>query len=103
MTIGARIKRPITIGALALLLLLVGIAVLRPNTAAASRFCGTFQETGLLTKVQVYGNRYIACGRAVHVMKRQFSGDTPAGWSCVGPQTGYAKCTKGRRRVVAHF
>ena len=82
----------------------LGAALLvHPEQASASRFCGTFHESGLLSKVQIYGNRFIRCGRAVKVMKRRFNGHTPAGWSCVGPQTGYAKCTKGRRRVVAHF
>jgi hypothetical protein len=100
---GARIRRRITITAITLALLILGVAMRSPQHAVASRFCGTFQEAGLLTKVQVYANRYLACGRAIRVMKRRFNGDTPAGWSCVGPQTGYAKCAKGRRRVVAHF
>jgi hypothetical protein len=84
-------------------LLIGGIALFQPQPASASRFCGTFHKAGLLTEVQVYANRYIGCGRAIRVMKRRFNGDTPPGWSCIGPQTGYAKCTKARKRVVAHF
>lgn len=84
-------------------ILIAGLSLVRPRSANASRFCDTFREPSLLTQVQVYANRYVSCDRAVRVMKRRFDGDTPAGWSCVGPQTGYAKCTKGRKRVVAHF
>jgi hypothetical protein len=89
--------------AVVLVLLALGFfTLLRAQPAAASRFCGTFHEAGLLTTVQVYGNHYVGCDQAVNVMKRRFNGDSPSGWSCIGPQTGYAKCTKARKRV-AHF
>jgi hypothetical protein len=96
-------RTAIPIAVLALALLLGGIALVRPQAASASRFCDTFREPGLLTNVQVYANRYVGCDQAVRVMKRRFNGDTPSGWHCIGPQTGYAKCTKARKRVVAHF
>jgi hypothetical protein len=92
-----------TFGSLLIALTLWTCAALAPGTAAATRFCDTFHEPGLLTSVQVYGNHFVACAQAVRVMKRRFNGDTPSGWSCIGPQTGYAKCTKDRKRVVAHF
>jgi hypothetical protein len=80
-----------------------GIGALGAPPASASHFCGKFHESGLLTTVQVYANRYIGCDRATQVMKSRFNGHTPAGWHCVGPQTGYALCTKARKRVSAHF
>src|SRR2546423_13951539 len=79
----------------------VGLA--QPRKAEASHFCGKFHEPGLLTTVQVYANRFVSCDRAVAVMKRRFNGDTAPGWHCIGPQTGYALCTKDRKRVSAHF
>lgn len=81
----------------------VSVLSVPPTPAAASKFCGKFHEAGLLTTVQVYGNRYVSCRQAKSVMNRRFAGNTPAGWHCIGPQTGYALCTKGRKRVSAHF
>lgn len=74
-----------------------------PTPAIAARFCGKFHVSGLLTTVQVYGNNYVTCRQAKSVMRRRFAGNTPAGWHCIGPQTGYALCTKSRKRVSAHF
>jgi hypothetical protein len=48
-----------------LALLIAGAALLLPQTATAGRFCGKFKEPGLLTKVQVYANRYFECDQAV--------------------------------------
>jgi hypothetical protein len=98
---GRRTAIPIIV--LAVVLVVTGVALVQPQDAAASRFCGTFREPGLLTKIQVYANRYVGCDQAIRIMKRRLKGNTPSGWHCIGPQTGYAKCTKGRKRVVAHF
>ena len=75
-------------------------------TAAAARACGSFRMSGLLTAIRVKVTRGgVPCGRARQVMKSLFNRKRSRvfGWSCLGPQTGYAACRKRGNRVVATF
>jgi hypothetical protein len=75
-----------------------------PPSAYAAKRCGSFRVEGLLTKVRVKvvrGN--VPCRNAKRVMKRLFKGRNTGKWDCVGPQTGYAACTRGDSKITARF
>jgi hypothetical protein len=36
-------------------------------------------------------------------MEKLFNGSKPKGWDCDGPQTGYAVCERGDKKIVARF
>jgi hypothetical protein len=75
-----------------------------PPPAYAAKRCGSFRVEGLLTKVRVKvvrGN--VPCRNAKRVMKRLFNGRNTRKWDCVGPQTGYAACTRRDSKITARF
>jgi hypothetical protein len=75
-----------------------------PPSAHATKRCGSFRVEGLLTKVRVKvvrGN--VPCRNAKRVMKRLFNVRDTGKWNCVGPQTGYAACTRGDSKITARF
>lgn len=80
-----------------------------PIATASAKRCGSFEMPGLLTKVRVRVTKGpVGCTQAYQVMKKLFDrgpGSEPEGWNCIGPQTGYARCSKSdpRRVIVAHF
>ena len=80
-----------------------------PTATASVKRCGHFRIPGLLTKIRVRVKRGpVTCRTARRVMRKLFNrgpGFNPEGWHCIGPQTGYAKCSKSRPRriIVAHF
>jgi hypothetical protein len=84
-----------------------GPLALPVERAHAARSCGPFRVEGLRTSVRVYVVRgSVGCATARGVMRSLFaagSNRTVRGWRCVGPQTGYAACTKGVRRIRASF
>ena len=56
---------------------------------------------GLLTEIKVKITRGdFPCKVARRVMEDLFHGRDTGNWRCVGPQTGYAKCTKHNRGAV---
>lgn len=67
--------------------------------------CGGFRLEGLLTKIRVKITKGdFRCKIARRVMEDLFRGRDTGNWSCIGPQTGYAKCKKANRgTVVARF
>jgi hypothetical protein len=75
--------------------------------ASAKKSCGTFEVKGLLTDVRVVVNRgKVSCKAARGVMKKLFSDGpnrTIGVWDCIGPQTGFAQCDSGNRRITGHF
>lgn len=77
------------------------------TAARVPRTCGSFRVHGLQTHVRVRITRGgVPCHRANHVMAKLFRGGAnreAPGWRCVGPQTGYAACTKGHSQVTASF
>ena len=80
----------------------------RPSDAmaVAARACGSFRVPGLQTAVRVRVKRgSISCGRALAIMRDLFvhARRSVQGWRCVGPQTGYAACTKGNSKITASF
>jgi hypothetical protein len=68
--------------------------------AAGLRACGSFDFDPFVVRVKATGLR---CGRARHVMEKLFNGNRPKGWDCDGPQTGYAVCERGDKKIVARF
>jgi hypothetical protein len=95
---------PIAILAAIAVVLLAQSGLSAPPSAYAVERCGSFRVEGLLTKVRVKvvrGN--VPCRNAKRVMKRLFKGRTTGKWNCVGPQTGYAACTRGDNKVTARF
>lgn len=101
---GYRIAVAAVIAGLAAATLLVSV-LLMPPTAFAAKGCGSFHQSGrLLTRVHVTVPRGpVSCSFARHVMKRLFNGHSTHGWHCIGPQTGYAACTKAGKKIVACF
>jgi hypothetical protein len=106
-TVGSRAPRSARhVAGLAALCACLCALALTPGTASASRSCGSFAVPGLLTRVHVhvsYGSA--TCSRARTVMRGLFASRryvTPP-WKCVGPQTGYAACTKPHNKIVASF
>jgi len=73
--------------------------------AKRSKSCGSFRMEGLLTSIKVKITRGdFPCKVARRVMEDLFHGRDTGNWSCIGPQTGYAKCTKSNRgAIVARF
>ena len=74
--------------------------------AIAARACGSFRVPGLFTAVRVQVKRgSVSCARAMQIMRALFAHarGNVRGWSCVGPQTGYAACTKGNSKITASF
>lgn len=86
-----------------------GVRVKAPPGLAKSKHCGGFSFPGLLTNVHVRVTRGpVGCERAKRVMKKLFNrgpGSSPENWNCIGPQTGYALCSKADpvRVFVATF
>jgi hypothetical protein len=81
-----------------------GLALRRPRLRRLRNLRGSFRVEGLLTKVRVKvvrGN--VPCRNAKRVMKRLFKGRNTRKWDCVGPQTGYAACTRGDSKITARF
>jgi hypothetical protein len=79
---------------------------LLPTSASASRSCGSFRVSGLLTSVKVRVVRgSTSCREANRVMHSLFARKRSVvfGWRCVGPQTGYSACTKGRAKITGLF
>jgi hypothetical protein len=80
-----------------------------PMATASVKRCGHFRIPGLRTKIRVRVKRGpVGCTEARRVMRKLFHRgpySNPEGWHCIGPQTGYARCTKPRPRriIVAHF
>jgi hypothetical protein len=103
--------RPSTFRIAAVLLILVAalltLAVRDVAPASAKKSCGTFEVKGLLTDVRVVVNRgKVSCKTARGVMKKLFSDGpnrTIGVWHCIGPQTGFAQCDSGNRRITGHF
>jgi hypothetical protein len=72
----------------------------------AARACRSFRVPGLRTAVRVRVKRgSVSCRRAMQIMRDLFAHARPnvQGWSCVGPQTGYAACKKGNSKITASF
>ena len=96
-----------SLAVLAVLAALACSLAVAPEPAHAARACGSFRVEGLRTSVRVYVVRgSVGCATARGVMRSLFAGRggrTVRGWRCVGPQTGYAACTKGPRRIRASF
>ena len=79
-----------------------------PIATASVKRCGYFRMPGLLTKVRVRVVRgpVGSPGPASHEETLQpGTRSNPENWNCVGPQTGYARCSKSRptRVIVARF
>jgi hypothetical protein len=95
---------PIALLAAIAVVALVQSGLSAPPSAYATKRCGSFRVDGLLTKVRVKvvrGN--VPCRNAKRVMKRLFKGRSTGKWNCVGPQTGYAACTRGDSKITARF
>ena len=90
-------------------LLIVALAITLTAVSAASagdnKKCGSFRMEGLRTEVRVKvvrGN--VDCHTANRVMHALFKHGRERGdWECVGPQTGYAACERGRNKVTGRF
>jgi hypothetical protein len=76
--------------------------------SASVRSCGTFDPRSpyLLPEIRVRVRVLRGTARCIdarHVMKVLFRRGPRRrvfGWSCIGPQTGYAKCRKAGRGVI---
>src|SRR4051794_11862298 len=76
-----------------------------PSRANARTSCGTISSQGFDVRVIVNRGK-VGCKVARGVMKKLFSDGpnrTIGVWDCIGPQTGYAECTSGNRRITGHF
>ena len=63
--------------------------------------CGSFELPGVLKPVRVKITRgEFPCRIAMRVMDDLYHGRDVGHWQCIGPQTGYAKCTKPNRGTV---
>lgn len=83
----------------------VAVLIFRGESATGdkrrTKSCGNFRVDGLLTEVRVKITQGdFRCKIARQVMENLFQGRDTGNWSCVGPQTGYAKCTKPNRGAV---
>ena len=73
---------------------------------SATRSCGTFHAKGVQTPVRVRIVRgHTSCRTARGVLRSLFAHKRThvRGWRCVGPQTGYSQCVKGRARIQGVF
>jgi hypothetical protein len=91
--------------ALISLALAMGVVVISPvlvsrTQAGGLTNCGSFRWEGKAVKVKATG---LDCDRARHVMGKLWNGSRPEGWDCDGPQTGYASCERGDKRIVARL
>lgn len=74
--------------------------------SAAAKACGSFRMEGLRTSVRV---RVVRGGTSCRTARRVLSSlfdrkrSRVMGWSCLGPQTGYSECRKGRARIEGLF
>ena len=77
------------------------------KTAGAKKGCGTFQFAQPRVDVRVVVNRgKVSCKTAGEVMRKLFRkgpNRTIGKWDCIGPQTGFARCDYGNRRITGHF
>jgi hypothetical protein len=106
-------RRPGTIVALIAVVCATALAPVatasEPIAIASDKACGSFRIPGLLTPVRVRVTKEpVACKDAYRIMKKLFNrgpGSDPENWNCIGPQTGYARCSKSnpRRVIVATF
>jgi hypothetical protein len=90
---------------LAVAAIVLTVALL-PASGAASQSCGSFRVSGLLTSVKVRVVRgSTSCREANRVMHSLFARKRSVvfGWRCVGPQTGYSACTRGRAKITGLF
>lgn len=63
--------------------------------------CGSFELDGLIKPVRVKISKgHFSCRIARRVMKDLYHGGDTGNWSCIGPQTGYAKCKKANRGTI---
>jgi hypothetical protein len=74
--------------------------------AIAAKSCGTFRLEGLKTAVHVRVVRgSTSCDTARGVLRSLFAHKRAhvRGWRCIGPQTGYSQCVRGKARVQGLF
>jgi hypothetical protein len=85
--------------------LIVVASALADHRAGGLTSCGTIQwesdEANAHTvKVKATG---VDCARARHIMDEVWNGNGTKGWDCDGPQTGYARCERGDKKVVGRL
>jgi hypothetical protein len=88
-----------------LLTALLAVAV-SDSPAVAAKACGTFRLDGLKTAVHVRVVRgETSCHTARAALRSLFAHKRThvRGWRCVGPQTGYSQCVRGRARIQGRF
>jgi hypothetical protein len=76
------------------------------SATLTARSCGSFHVEGLQTAVRVRIVRgHTSCHTARGVLRSLFAHKRThvRGWRCVGPQTGYSQCVKGRARIQGLF
>jgi hypothetical protein len=73
-----------------------------PAGLERTKNCGTFEFDPFEVRVKITQGD-ITCERARHVMEKLFNGNRPKGWDCDGPQTGYAVCERGDKKIVGRF
>ena len=92
--------RILILGAITALALSGGLA----TDARASHYCHTVRAAGFIAKVRVQRGT-ANCREAKAVIADLFTHPRRAvrGWSCVGPQTGYSACVRGRAKITGTF